>query len=214
MDVSDSAIQDVGAEAAVEDAIGRWEGQLSVREASLRRQMADLEDAYRSELAKLTAAHDVILKKLQWAKDSHAVLGADPRPPEEVPPEEVPPVDETTVPDGYQVDQQDQQEALGDLPEPFRAPDLATLRGLSQLDIMRRIADLNDGYVRIVDAKRIVSELGAAKATGRNLSSSLNHRLRDADDFEWIGAGVYRRRTVAAHDPDGPPEEANDDVEA
>lgn len=66
------------------------------------------------------------------------------------------------------------------------------LRGLTQPEALIRIAEGNDGVLRVVDAKRIFLEAKLAKGQIRNVNGHIHHILTRSDRFERIEPGVFR----------------------
>lgn len=74
-----------------------------------------------------------------------------------------------------------------------RTKDLARkVRGLTQIEALRRIAQQSGGIVRTIELKPIFIEAKLSKGNPRNVGSHLYHLLNGAEEFEKVEAGTFR----------------------
>lgn len=66
------------------------------------------------------------------------------------------------------------------------------LHGLTHIQALHRIAEENNGNVRVTEAKRILIAAGLAKGKPKNVPSQIYHLLLTSDQFEKSEPGVFR----------------------
>lgn len=82
---------------------------------------------------------------------------------------------------------------IAERPSPVRVAELARkVRGLTQIEALKRIAQANEGIVRTIEAKPVFIKAGLSKGSPRNIGSHLYHLLDASPEFEKVGTGVFR----------------------
>jgi hypothetical protein len=66
------------------------------------------------------------------------------------------------------------------------------LKGLTQVQALVRMAQENEGVVRVRDARRIFMATGLAKGKPKYVGPHLYHILKDAEQFERVAPGTFK----------------------
>lgn len=72
------------------------------------------------------------------------------------------------------------------------------LQGLTQIEALSRIAEEQDGVVRVPEAKQILLDSGLAKGKVKNVSGHIYHTLARSGRFQRIEPGVFRLLPLSA----------------
>ena len=75
------------------------------------------------------------------------------------------------------------------------------LKDKTQLEALKRIAELNGGLVNASEAKRLFMTAGLSKSKGRNLAPHIYSILKNSPDFEWESPGTFRLTNGSHHQP-------------
>ncbi len=89
-------------------------------------------------------------------------------------------------------------------PQPARVTELVRkVRGLTQIEALKRIAQHSDGIVRTIEAKPVFIKATLTKGNPKHVGSHLYHLLDDSPEFEKIAPGTFRWLPFQAADEKG-----------
>lgn len=66
------------------------------------------------------------------------------------------------------------------------------LRGLTHMDALVKIAERNNGLVKVTEAKHLLIAAGLAKGKPKHIGPHIHHLLMDSPQFERDGPGTFR----------------------
>jgi len=74
-------------------------------------------------------------------------------------------------------------------------------KGLTQLEALKKIAEMSGGLVNASDAKRFFITAGLSKGNPKNLAPHIYGMLKNSPDFEWASPGTFRLVNGDQHQP-------------
>ena len=83
------------------------------------------------------------------------------------------------------------------VPQELLPAELEALRGLSQMEVMRQLAEMRGGILRASEAKAVLIKLGSATGASKNLNSQIHSMLRKSRDFDWKAPGIFHLKSSA-----------------